>query len=367
MTPAWHGPGGHDNDNGVREDDLQAYVDGALDGRQRAAIEAYLAANPDEAARLAAYRAQNIGLHALFDAAGRDDEPPLPPRIAALAAQLDARLETQRFGTPGCDPDANAGPARRRAGFGLRARAAAAALLLSAGTAGWLALNQGGWQEDPLVAFTRQAAEAPLQLASSAASGSRPPRSAVQGNAGQGNAGQGNALQGNARQGDVVSWLAAQPGEAPRRLPDLEALGFELVTERVITTAGGQPAAQLLYQDGDGRKVTLYMRAGGKAGQTSFTFARDGEAAQFFWQDGHMAYSLVGKMAQDRLLRIAEAVSASLRGQIDTAPAPVAPPAQLDSAAQPPVIESLPPVEDGLQAPQRALPSPEDLEAPKET
>src|SRR3546814_2713310 len=63
------------NDNAVAEDDLQAYVDGQLDGRRRAAIESYLAAHPGEAARLAAYRAQNIGLHALFDPPpGRSEE-----------------------------------------------------------------------------------------------------------------------------------------------------------------------------------------------------------------------------------------------------------------------------------------------------
>src|SRR3546814_20552915 len=76
--------------------------------------------------------------------------------------------------------------------------------------------------------------------------------------------------------------------------------------------AGSAPAAQLHYRDDNGQHVTLTMRAGGQAGQTSFTFARDGADSRFVWQDAHMAYSLVGTIAQEKLLEIAEAVSLSL-------------------------------------------------------
>jgi hypothetical protein len=185
------------------------------------------------------------------------------------------------------------------------------------------------------------------------------------------------APQGGSRQ--VVAWLAAQPGGAPQRVPDLEALGFDVVAPRVITTASGQPAAQLLYQDAAGQRVTLYMRAGGKAGQTSFTFTRDGDAAQFFWQDSHMAYSLVGKMAQEKLLRIAEAVSRSLRGDAVPPAAPPAaePPASLESAVQsgdakaagpapenPPAPATVPEIERGQSLPPLL---PESIDLPKDT
>ena len=346
MTRSWPDHARPGNDNAVAEDDLQAYVDGQLDGRRRADIESYLAARPGEAARLAAYRAQNIGLHALFDPrpGSRDSDDRLPPRIAALAGMLDARL---------ADAEPKAALSHR-----LRNLAASVALLLAAGTAGWIALEQLSPPGDPLVAFTRQAAETPLQPATPAtavASGA-PARSERQ----------------------VVAWLAAQPGNVPATVPDLESLGFRLTGEDILPGAGARPAAQLHYQDDTGQRVTLTMRSGGKAGQTSFTFTRDGDASRFVWQDAHMAYSLVGNMAQEKLLKIAEAVSQSLREGAPaepsqaTAQAPAAsdsgsegtagtPAAPLEPAA--PDIKPAPLIE---KSPLIPVPLPEP-DAPKET
>lgn len=286
MTPIGPSNGRPGNDNAVPEEALQAYVDGQLEGQRRATIEAYLAGRPDEAARLAAYRKQNIGLHALFDSAPAQggDGDAAPQQLLALAAQLDALLHADA-------------PRKHRRPIVLRRLAASVALMLSAGTAGWLALEHVSGGSDALVNLTRQAAEAPLQ-----------PATAVK----------ASGTTGDERQ--VVAWLAAQPGDVPTTVPDLEALGFSLSGERLVTTADGRPAAQLLYSDTASQHVTLTMRSGGKAGQTSFTFARDGEAARFFWQDADMAYSLSGTMAQEKLLQIAEAISASLRDRENDLP-----------------------------------------------
>lgn len=275
MTPA-----GHNNDNTVREGDLQAYVDDQLDGRQFGRIEAFLGANPVAAARIAAYRGQNIGLRTLFEPppgiSGGEEDEPLPPRVAALARACDAQW--RHGAAPAMQPQRK-----------VPHLAACVALLLSAGTAGWIALDPAG---EP----------ARITLAS----------------------GQPPAADPQLGEKQVVAWLAAQPGGAPSRVPDLESLGFRLVAERIIKTKTGHPAAQLLYQNQAGKRVTLYMRSGGKAGQTSFTFRRDGDASQFFWQDSHMAYSLIGRMAQQELLPIAEAISRSLRGEVERPPAPEA-------------------------------------------
>ena len=51
----------------ITEADLHAYVDAQLSDSRRAEVEAFLAAQPDEARRLQAYRAQKEALRQLFE------------------------------------------------------------------------------------------------------------------------------------------------------------------------------------------------------------------------------------------------------------------------------------------------------------
>jgi len=156
--------GRYGNDNAVREDDLQAYVDGQLDARRRATIEAHLAAHPGEAVRVTAYRNQNIGLHALFDPLdGPDDAATvadLPPALAALAGEIDAALRTGRAAAASA-PAAKAVPATGERRRHLPRLAASIALLLAAGIAGWIALQQGNLSDVPRVALTHENQAAP--------------------------------------------------------------------------------------------------------------------------------------------------------------------------------------------------------------
>ena len=55
---------GHD---AVNETELHAFVDDRLPPPRRAEVEAYLAAHPQEATRLQAYREQRTALHKRFD------------------------------------------------------------------------------------------------------------------------------------------------------------------------------------------------------------------------------------------------------------------------------------------------------------
>ncbi len=71
-----------------REAALHAYVDGQLSPIERARMEAYLARRPLEAARAAAYRAQNLRLHALSYAASE----PISPGLQELAGRLARRM-----------------------------------------------------------------------------------------------------------------------------------------------------------------------------------------------------------------------------------------------------------------------------------
>ncbi|MFB3101819.1 MAG: anti-sigma factor, partial [Alphaproteobacteria bacterium] len=84
-------------DRQIDEGELHALVDGELDPARQAEVEAWLSENSDAAGRVARYRAQNAGLHALFDGVLNEDLPPVIvdalagrrqwlPRSAAIAA-----------------------------------------------------------------------------------------------------------------------------------------------------------------------------------------------------------------------------------------------------------------------------------------
>nr|HAQ92426.1 anti-sigma factor [Afipia sp.] len=57
----------------VTEDELHAYVDNELPVERRAAVEAWLAAHPDDAERVTSWRAMSDALHAKYDSVA--DEP----------------------------------------------------------------------------------------------------------------------------------------------------------------------------------------------------------------------------------------------------------------------------------------------------
>ena len=48
----------------ITESELQAYADGRLDSERRLAVEAWIAARPEEAERIADYRRLSEALHA---------------------------------------------------------------------------------------------------------------------------------------------------------------------------------------------------------------------------------------------------------------------------------------------------------------
>jgi anti-sigma factor RsiW len=67
-----------DRDAPIPEAELHAYVDGELPSNRRAAVEAWLAAHPQDAARVAAWRAQADLINARYAAVAQE---PIPPRL----------------------------------------------------------------------------------------------------------------------------------------------------------------------------------------------------------------------------------------------------------------------------------------------
>lgn len=246
----------------IGEDDLQAFIDERLDETKRAAVEAHLAGNPDLAARIGSERRQRALLRAGLQA--RFDEP-VPARLRI--ANIRSRQRERRF-------------------RGLRAVAASLAIFVVGATAGWLA-------KDNLPGSARPPATAPIAQGATAAF-----RTFVVEVA--------HPVEVGAQQEQhLLQWLSKRLG---RRLaaPDLSRFGYRLMGGRLLP-GGSAAAAQLMYDDASGRRLTVYVRAT-EGTETAFRFQQDGDAATFAWIDQGFGFAVTAVATRDELLPIAEAV-----------------------------------------------------------
>jgi anti-sigma factor RsiW len=242
---------------GISESDLHAYLDGELDDARRSEVEAHVAAQPQDAALLAAYARLNDVLRARYD--------PL------LDEALPARL-TQP-------------PPRRR--FSVMRYAAVFGWLALGGIAGW---QLHGWQgrdeRAAAPAWARRAAVAHVVYSPEVR----------------------HPVEVGADQEDhLVAWLSKRLG-TPLRIPHLNGIGYGLVGGRLLPGERG-PAAQFMYQDGQGQRLTLYVRTNREhSRESAFRFAEDGPVRVFYWIDRGLGFALSGELEKDELLRVANAV-----------------------------------------------------------
>jgi anti-sigma factor RsiW len=249
----------------VEEDDLHAYLDGQLPPERLEAVVAHLAAHPEDEARFSQYAEQQRELRAAFAAQAGG---PIPGRLRV------AHLLAQR---------------RRRQHHRLGEVAAAVCLIILGGVGGWAARDVTG----PL-SPSAPAAVAGIITADAIAAHrtfSVEVRHPVEVDA--------------AQEAHLVQWLSKRLG---RQLvvPDLTAVGFRLMGGRLLPAEDG-PAAQFMYEDGNGERLTLYLRTG-IGGETAFRYHEEGGIGAFYWSDEGFGYAIAAKADRALLLRIAEIV-----------------------------------------------------------
>ena len=242
----------------VSESELHAYADGLLDGHRHTEVEAWLAAHPDDAERVTAYRRQNEALHALFDPVLNE---PVPHRLRRPEQQPWSAMPALRF-------------------------AAVMAWLAIGGALGWFLHGERAGRPAAGMALVHQAAVAHAVYTPEV-------RHPVE--------------VGAEQETHLLAWLSKRLG-APVKAPHLAEAGYELVGGRLLPGANG-PAAQFMYQDGRGQRLTLYVRSdvGGNR-ETAFRYARENNVGVFYWIDGPFGYALSGDLEKPELMRVAQLV-----------------------------------------------------------
>ena len=246
----------------IDEDELQAFVDERLDGPRRDAVEAHLARHPELRERIAAERRQRASLRAQLQ--GKAAEPiPARLRIATLQAARRARL------------------ARRMCLI-----AASVAIFVIGGSAGWFAngLRPALVAQAPTTTVAQGAAAAYRTFVVEVAH---------------------PVEVGVAQETHLLQWLSKRLGHK-LEAPDLAPFGYRLMGGRLLPGGSGA-AAQLMYEDTAGKRLTLYVRAADGT-ETAFRFQQDGDAATFAWIDQGFGFAVTATASREELLPIAEAV-----------------------------------------------------------
>ncbi|HEY0832569.1 MAG TPA: anti-sigma factor [Azospirillum sp.] len=247
--------------------DLHAWLDGELPDERRPAVERHLQADENAARRFAAYREQRAMIARAF---GPLIDRPVPD---ALTPPFGRRASGRAQARP----------------FWALALAASLLLFMAGGATGWLARDWAAPATTGPRAFVADAVTAHRVFVTEV-------RHPVEVGADQ--------------EEHLVTWLGKRLGK-PLKAPRLNAHGYELVGGRLLADGGG-PAAQLMYQDATGRRITLYVRPSGDPADTAFRFSQDGGVQAFYWRDNGLAWAVTGDLDRASLSGIAEDVYGAL-------------------------------------------------------
>jgi anti-sigma factor RsiW len=240
----------------ITDADLHAYVDGALTEARRREVETWLADNTEAAAGVRRYQEMNQALHAHYDPVLAE---PLPPR-------LHGRSRTVPW------------------------------LALAASVTSLIVGAMIGWSVKPA---SEQVVVSGIehQLVQPAAFSHRIYTAEKL-----------HPVEVRADQEQhLVQWLSRRLN-TELKAPNLAEQGYALVGGRLLPSTD-RMAAQFMYENALGARITLYVRRGvWENRESGFQFAEQDDARTFYWVNGPMGYALSGNLSRAELLVLSEVV-----------------------------------------------------------
>lgn len=246
----------------ISDDELHAAADGLLSESRQADLEAHIAAHPGDGSRVAFYRQINSDLHTAYDPVLNE---PVPDRMLI-------------------------GP-RGQPAWRIIGRAAAVIALILAGAAGgWygrdLAQSDGERDSAQLVALAANAYTAYV-------------------------AEMRHPVEVPAEQRTHLELWLSKRLDHQVQVPILMAVGYEFLGGRLLP-AGDGVAGQLMYQNAEGNRVTLYFRRGAEERDSQFRYIAEDGLSTFYWQDDKFEYALSSELSREQLLAVCNEVYAQL-------------------------------------------------------
>lgn len=245
----------------VSEDELHAYVDGELPTDRREAVASWLAENPEQAAKVAAWLAQAEGVRARYGAAA---EEPVPEHL-----KIENLMRVTRTGG--------------RKWMAMAAAAAVAAFIVGSGT-GWVARGASAAAPSGFDTFTAEALDAYKLYVVEV-------RHPVE-------------VPGSER-AHMTQWLSKRVGYE-QRIPDLQSIGLKLVGGRLLPGPTGA-AAFYMYEGPSGERFTIYCAKAGVP-ETALRYKEGKQAAAFYWVEDKVAYVVSGPAEREKLENVSKAI-----------------------------------------------------------
>ena len=242
-----------DRDSPVTADELHAYVDGMLPADRKQAVEAWLSTHPDDAARVAEWRAL---AEVVRDRYGAVADEPVP-----------ARFDLAKLAHP-------------RAPW----RAIAAAAILAAtlgGVVGWVGRATSSPAPTSVEAMTSEALSAHKLFTAEMR----------------------HPVEVRAAEQHLIPWLSKRVGTT-LRVPDLKEYSLQLLGGRLLPGPIG-PAALFMYESPNGERFTIYCSKSKKL-RMALRYQSGGEVAAMHWVESEIGYVVSGPDDRDRLAKIAQ-------------------------------------------------------------
>ena len=251
----------------ITRETLMAFVDGQLDPKAHAEVEAWLAANPDAALDVTLMQRQSDAIRTLYGPAAAEPVP--------------ARLDPHRLAL-----------VRSRRRWQVLGRAAMFVGILGLGiAAGWLLRPAA---DNPAL-YNRLIADAvsahTLYVAEN--------RHAVE-------------VAGTDAE-HLSSWLSNRLS-TDLAMPDLTPAGYAFLGGRLLPAPGlpGGRAAQLMYEDGSGQRLTLYVTPASGVDGPEFELVRLGGDNALYWANAAITCTIVGPQSPEAMQALAATVFSQL-------------------------------------------------------
>jgi anti-sigma factor RsiW len=225
-------------------------------------VEAWLAAHPDDAARVAAWRAQADLIRTRY--AGLAQEP------------IPARLDLDRL-------------SRIERRWSRLAIAAVIAAFVIGGVTGWFGRETWADGIASTKLFTADAIDAYKLYVVEVRHPVEVP---------------------GVEESHLVQWLSKRLGY-DLRAPDLQTIGLKLVGGRLLPGSAGGGAGFFMYEGPSGERFTFYC-ARAQAPETALRYEVAGSVAAVYWIDDNKGFAVSGPADRDRLLKVAQTIYAQL-------------------------------------------------------